>query len=297
LPSARKKGISIKTGIDTKIAPVLRGDPERLGQILNNLLDNGVQFGGGGEVELQVTVDHEEADKQCLLFEVSAAGIVLAGGDQLHLLDPKADEKSTGTSSSTEIISCANLGLSICKKLVELMGGALSARGGTTGGVSKFLFRLNLEMATDPEQLLPQTARTSSDPAMPAKEELVLSLPGPVLVVDDSRVQREILVGQLQRLGVTAHSASSGREAIELISKTKYSAVLMDCQMPDIDGCAASQTIRRGQQPADKHLLIIGMTASTENEERDRCLQSGMDGALTKPIALGQLRKVLEGGK
>jgi CheY-like chemotaxis protein len=176
------------------------------------------------------------------------------------------------------------LGLAIAKQLVELMGGTIDARS-EPGAGSRFWFELSLPKA--PASIGQATAAPPAARAAGPNGALIL-------VVEDSPVNRVVAVSVLERCGYHVHVVNDGREALQALSMQRYDAVLMDCQMPDIDGYQATEELRRRERKGTYHTPVIAMTAHAMIGDRERCLAAGMDDYVSKPVRSQVLAEVLK---
>ncbi|HKV56440.1 MAG TPA: ATP-binding protein [Candidatus Binataceae bacterium] len=279
---AKRKQIELAAIVDSAVPSSLRGDPERLGQVLNNLLNNALKFTEHGHINLKVDLKEGSGNLLALRFEVSDTGIGIRPQDQSRLFQPfaQADESTTRRFGGT------GLGLAICAKLVELMQGEIGVVSVPNRG-SSFYFTIKLMRA--------QASDASAGSAHDAQPSMRFT-PRPdnhqnerLLVVDDNVVNRQIIQRQLQVLGYKdVEMACDGEQAVEKAIHSEYGLILMDCQMPGVDGFEAASTIRSRERSA-QHAVIIGITASPSDETRERCIASGMDGFIAKPVNLEEL--------
>jgi TMAO reductase system sensor TorS len=289
---ARAKGLELRCEIEPSVPAAVRGDPVRLRQVLINLAGNAIKFTETGEVVVRVAA--LDADGR-LRFEVSDTGIGIATEAQSQIFSPftQADSFTTRKYGGT------GLGLAICRQLVALMGGVIGVESEQNRG-STFWFEILMEPVAAPAVL-----------TLPAARSLVARLPttasqtaagvqsatapvGPrILVVEDNAVNREVAAGMLENLGYRSDSAVNGLLALEAIAESTYAAVLMDCQMPVMDGLTATQEIRRREAASGGRVPIIALTANAMEGNRERCLAAGMDDFLPKPFTQVQLTAVL----
>lgn len=283
---ARRKHLALETRIDLDVPAVVRGDPGRLRQILVNLLGNAVKFTDQGSVAVRVMCDCDAPGH--LRFQVRDTGIGIAPEAHSRLFAPF--EQADG--STTRRYGGTGLGLAITRRLVERMGGTIEVDS-QKGCGSTFAFTASLPAATsatlDPPGSSHQPrARRQSLPTHRAR-----SGSPKVLVVEDNPVNQKVTTLMLERLGATPHVANDGFEALAAIERAAYDLVLMDCHMPEMDGLDATARVRallgdRGQVP------IIALTASATAQDRERCLEAGMDDFLGKPVDRTQLREILD---
>ncbi len=292
---AAAKNLELSVRLDPGLPAQVRGDPGRLAQVLLNLLSNAVKFTDSGGVTVAAVPELTEERIQIVRFSVTDSGIGIAEHVMPNLFNPFVQADS----SPTRMHEGTGLGLSICKKLVDLMGGIIGVTS-ELGGGSTFWFTVPFEIAA----IADPSARVAIPPAAvppgttlraPAK---VIELPRQrserILVVEDNPVNQRLAMKQLERLGFKASAVSNGQEAIEAAMHADYDLVLMDCQMPEMDGYEATAEIRRREQRDGGHVTIVAMTANALAEDRTACLEAGMDDYLAKPVSLADLRSVID---
>ncbi len=281
-PKAREKGLVYREGIAADVPAELRGDPLRLRQILLNLTGNAVKFTARGGVTLRVSVDGTDGNRIRLRFTVTDTGPGIPEKARENLFQPftQADP------STTRRYGGAGLGLSICKRLVDLMGGEIGFAS-EPGAGSVFWFTVPLKEQKSTEKTVPDLSpAVTPPPVWPVS-------PGSILVTEDSAVNRRLLLAQLHRLGLDADTVENGRQAVEAAARTDYVLVLMDCRMPELDGFAAARAIRELDAGRGRYTPILAVTAGVSAEERQRCLAAGMDECLEKPLRLALLQQAL----
>jgi PAS domain S-box-containing protein len=300
---ADEKALVLSTIISGALPVPIKGDPARIKQILINLVGNAIKFTNEGRIELLIDSQPKEHGRCELRFTITDTGIGLAEGTAEKLFEPfmQADGSITRRFGGT------GLGLSICKELVQLMGGEIGVRS-TEGSGSLFWFDITVEHTPDAVMVDPALSEDwkNGDWQSPASiHTLPISSKGQglVLIADDSPLNRKVTSLVMQHLGLRAEAVSNGEEAVEAITKTKYDLVLMDCQMPIMDGFEATRRIRQleaarlADQTADRKsnakLPIIALTAQAIDGDRERCLDAGMDDYITKPITPVRLATVL----
>jgi signal transduction histidine kinase/CheY-like chemotaxis protein len=281
-PDAVEKHLKLELELDPAVPRRVRGDSTRIRQILMSLTTNAVKFTVEGTVVVRVTLG-EPADGDIIRFEVLDTGI----GIDPTQLDRMFEPFTQADGSTTRRYSGNGLGLAIAKELVELMGGQIGAKS-ELGAGSRFWFELSLPKA--PTSILAAT-REASNPLVNRAGEQNRGL---VLVVEDSPVNRVVAVSVLERCGYHVHVVNDGREALQALSMQRYDAVLMDCQMPDIDGYEATRQLRRREQDGTQHTPVIAMTAHAMVGDRERCLDAGMDDYVSKPVRSQVLAEVLQ---
>ena len=277
---ANGKGLKLSVQYASDVPERIRTDVGRLRQILLNLLGNALKFTERGEVVLHISLVEENSDGFRLCFAVKDDGIGISPEVQKGLFQPFTQ----GDSSTTRRFGGTGLGLSICKRLVELLSGEIgleSAEGkGSTFWFTIFAGRANQTAPAEPEMAIqPPVANESRG--------------GRILVVEDSIVNQMVAVRLLEKLGYDVDVAANGLEAIDAVERSCYYAVLMDCQMPEMDGFEATKRLREREQGQGKRLPIIAMTANAMKGDKEICLEAGMDDYVPKPVHEEDLRAVL----
>ncbi len=278
-----EKGLELQVSVAPEVPTQLTGDPFRLEQILINLLGNAVKFTHQGVVALEVTCEPTVEDEPVpVIFTVTDTGIGMTDEQMTRLFKPfnQADNSTTRRYGGT------GLGLSISRRLVELMGGEIRVASkpgqGAVFTVTVFLGHSDLPVEQSPPPLDPEVVTA----ALKGRR---------VLIVEDHPINQQVARELLEQVGMIVSLADNGREATVCMSEpgSRFDLVLMDIQMPVMDGYEATRLIRE-QWPAGG-LPIIAMTAHAGREELERCLLSGMDGHLTKPISDTKLYRTLMG--
>jgi TMAO reductase system sensor TorS len=282
---ARAKGLELKCVVESSVPAAVRGDPVRLRQVLVNLAGNAIKFTESGEVAVRVRA--VDAGGQ-LRFEVTDTGIGISQDVQGQIFSAF----SQADSFTTRKYGGTGLGLAICRQLVGLMGGEIGVHSTLNRG-STFWFEVRLEPAADPAATF--TAASSLWSPDSRQGEQTLGAGPLILLVEDNAVNREVAVGMLENLGYRTESAGNGMLALEAVSEASYAAVLMDCQMPVMDGLTATAEIRRREaRTGGSRLAIIALTANAMEGNRERCLAAGMDDFVTKPFTQLALATVLK---
>lgn len=277
-PQLNDKQLSLNFEIDDDVPNAIVGDSLRLGQVLLNLVNNAIKFTEKGAIKVSVQLLRIDIRQVFLRFSVTDTGIGLTQQQQNQLFVPfnQADN------STTRLYGGTGLGLSICKQLVEAMGGAIGVDS-CLGHGSTFYFTVTLDV--------PETSDTHPLVLAAHQNYSLLLKNAYLLLVEDNPFNQELMLEMLLNEGMRVDLANNGNEAIAMINKNDYSAVLMDCQMPVMDGFEASRIIR--QDPRFKNLPIIAMTANIGVQDKERCLASGMNDHIGKPFELSQLLKTL----
>ena len=267
-----------------------RADPIRLRQMLSNLLSNALKFTTQGFVRLEGSEVERNADQAMLLFVISDSGIGIAREQQQLLFQPFTQVDG----SSTRRFSGTGLGLSIVRSLAQLMGGEAGVDS-EIGQGARFWIRIRAELLATGQE--PEQNRNGGETGLEDGNTCAMSSAS-ILVVEDNPVNRKVIKAMLTRLGHQTRSVADGQAAVALLTDSttpRPDLVLMDCQMPVMDGFTATTRIRAWEAAQQQSRLpIVALTASAFQEDRDRCQEAGMDDFLSKPVSLDALRKLLE---
>ncbi|MBS4098325.1 MAG: response regulator [Sulfuricella sp.] len=281
---AQDKGIALFFDVGSDVPAALVGDPLRLGQVLNNLVNNAIKFTEKGSVTVSAQRSAAEGGGVRLRFAVSDTGIGLSEEQRNRLFSPFTQADS----STTRKFGGTGLGLSICKHLVEMMGGEIQVVS-QPGVGSTFIFtaKFGVPGLSDNHQ-----HHHEKEQCQASIQETAISLRGAhLLLVEDNAVNQELALGILESAGIRADVACNGAEAVEMVRQKNYDAVLMDCQMPVMDGFEAAQKIRADWQFAN--LPIIAMTANVMAGDREKCFAAGMNDHIAKPLNFGDFFSTL----
>jgi len=272
---AREKGLRFETTIHADVPDFLQGDELRLGQVLLNLAGNAVKFTAEGAVTLSVNLKNAEEGMVELEFFVRDTGIGLSDEQMQRLFRPftQADASTTRQYGGT------GLGLAISKQLVEMMGGRIWVES-EPGIGSNFHFTARFGHG----QFFAASAPASSEELAAARARLKGVN---ILVAEDNPFNQQVAAELLEETGAKVALADNGREALVLLNQERFDIVLMDVQMPEMDGYEATRKIRENPRLAGQK--VIAMTANAMAEDRERCLASGMDDFITKPIEPDQM--------
>lgn len=289
--SAALKDLPLDLSMDPGVLTWCRVDGGRLRQILANLLGNAIKFTNQGQVRLHVGQTQGVGNRVQLRFEVSDTGVGIPLAQQEHIFD----EFNQGDISTARRHGGTGLGLAIAQRLVKLMGGDIQVRSHLGKG-SVFWFTIDVESVANPAQAghsLPHEVMPRSANGLPA-----LDYACRVLVVEDHPVNQILARTALQRLGCAVDMASGGKDGVQAATTHAYDLVLMDCQMPDVDGYEATRQIRlwESRQPnaAERpRLPIVALTAHAMQGDREKCEACGMDDYLTKPFSGQDLLRIL----
>ena len=278
---AEEKDLELVCSLALGVPSLLRGDPGRLRQVLVNLVGNAVKFTSKGEVTVRVSLDQETARDVVLRFSVRDTGIGIPT-DKLNVIFRKFTQVDAST---TRRYGGSGLGLAISKQLAELMGGEIGVQS-EEGKGSEFWFTARLEK--------PSPGESIGAAESPARARQAISEDGQkeprwndfrVLLAEDNLTNQQVALGMLSKLGIRADVVANGREAVAALRTIPYDLVLMDVQMPEMDGFESTRAIRSGEGEAiNRAIPIIAMTAHAMLGDREKCLDAGMDDYIAKPV-------------
>src|ERR1017187_351714 len=274
--AAAEKGLRLACDLAPELPAWVSGDDTRLRQVILNLVSNALKFTSAGEVVLSARLERQDQTSHCITIEVRDTGIGIAP-DQLPRLFSSFNQADASISRR---YGGTGLGLAISKQLVELMGGTIDVQS-TPGEGTRFRFTIRMGHAQEP-------AATPIAPSLAAPVGNHLR----VLVAEDNMVNQKVVLMLLKKLGVNADSVTDAVQAIAAVEENRYDLVLMDVEMPGMDGLAATRDIR-SRLPLDRQPAIFGLTGHATTEYRDICLGAGMDGYLTKPLEPGKLQDLI----
>jgi PAS domain S-box-containing protein len=288
---ARQKGLQLSSHVAPPVRRCVRGDSGRLRQLLVNLVGNALKFTEAGEVTVRVEAVEEPGGEASLRFAVSDTGIGIPPDrlDRLFVSFTQAD------SSTTRKYGGTGLGLAISKSLVALMGGRIGVES-RPGRGSTFWFVIPWKNPAGPDPLSP-TAPSDANQDLPAARPAAArreSLAGiRVLLAEDNHVNRMFAREILRQAGLECHAVADGRQALEAVRNGRFDLLLMDCQMPEMDGFEAARRIRDMERDGQLagHLPVIALTANAIKGDRQRCIEAGMDDYVSKPF---EARTLLE---
>ncbi len=277
--NVNEKQLKLNVDMENKIPAVLKGDPTRLTQVLNNLLHNAIKFTNEGQVSLHIEKLSGKNNEVELLFEISDTGI----GIESERMEEIFDSFTQARPSITRQFGGTGLGLTICKKLVKIMGGDIKVES-ELGKGSSFFFNLPLQVGAEDKINIPDITRESNSVLKGIK----------ILLTEDNLTNRMLAEKFLKRWGAQVESAGNGEEAIEQLKDKKFDLVLMDIQMPVMDGYEANARIRK-MGFTHEDLPVIALTAFAMEGDKIKAYESGMDDYITKPIDPYELyRKVIK---
>ena len=291
---AMSKNLDLQMKIEAGLSEWVEGDRQRLGQVLVNIVGNAVKFTPSGEIVLEVSRDKGQGRKLDFVIQDSGPGVKNEDKERLFQPFVQADSSSTRHHEGT------GLGLAITKELVEMLGGTVHIEDRLDGqNGCRFVFSVAMDEVEEPEnyqvlqdQDYPRAQGQAERNRLERNEKLKNMT---VLVVEDNPVNQTVAVHQLERLGYKAEVAADGSIALDLLEKQQFNLVLMDCQMPVMDGFEAASRLRQSEIDRSlKRVPVIAMTANALAGDRQKCLDAGMDDYITKPVDLERLSLVLE---
>jgi signal transduction histidine kinase/CheY-like chemotaxis protein len=284
---ASRKGLSLSMEDSTSIDGPLLGDPGRLRQVLVNLMDNAIKFTEQGKITVRVEQLEERRGKVVLGFSVTDTGIGIDNSVRHKIFE----SFSQADSSNSRRYGGTGLGLTISRQLAAMMGGRLSldssAGKGSTFRFTATFGKPDADTSTEGEER-PSVAALSAGKDLDLSGKLIL-------LCEDNEVNQLATQIVLETLGCKVAIAGDGQSALDLFTNNRFDLILMDCRMPIMDGFDASRAIRalEAQEGLNRRVPILAITANAMKEDRDRCLQAGMDDYLSKPFARDQLRAIL----
>jgi CheY-like chemotaxis protein len=279
---AREKRLELTCSVDAGIPRILNGDANRLRQILINLVDNAVKFTEQGTVSLHASVAADSVASISIDFTVQDTGIGIADEKMDLLFQPFSQVDS----SSTRRFGGTGLGLVIVKRLALLMGGSIEVESAPDRG-SLFHLCIPLAKPCDTPGAV-QKRENGADGMRTSGKDARL------LLVEDNPTNQKVAKRMLEKYGYDVGVAATGREALEALSGRNYDLVLMDVQMPEMDGIEATVAIREQERDSNRRIPIIAMTAHAMTGDRERCLDAGMDEYVAKPVNYKELGGIME---
>ena len=283
------KKLQLSSFIDADVPVTVCGDPGRLRQVLTNLISNAVKFTSEGEIRIRATKETESDTHVVLRFEVADTGIGVPEEARACLFQPFSQVDA----STTRKYGGTGLGLAICKQLVDLMAGQIGCDSVPDQG-STFWFTVRFEKPCEAMSISGISPGTAPKPANPTPPQLLEGVRKRtrILVAEDNAFNQKVVLRQVREMGLGADAVANGLEVLEALRRIPYDLILMDCQMPEMDGYECAAEIRRQEDNA-RHVPIIAMTAHVMKQDRDKCLAAGMDDFLSKPVRVAHLEGVL----
>ena len=288
-PLARNKTVALSLHVAGSVPDQMSGDVARTRQVLMNLVGNAVKFTDHGSIHVAADVQHTEGHARRIRFTVSDTGIGIAPAQHPRIFEPFVQ----GDDSMTREHGGTGLGLAICSELVHGMGGEIGVDS-ILGQGSTFWFSvpIDAEGAKSDSQPRVAIALTASRAMLDTPADASARLTARILVVEDNDVNCHVVVKMLAKLGYQAETCSDGSQAITAMKQSDYGLVLMDCQMPVMDGYEACRNIRRLDGP-EAAVPIVALTASAMPGDREKCLAAGMNDYLAKPLRIHDLAETV----
>lgn len=282
---ANEKNIQLILNIDNSCPLELIGDSLRITQVLQNLVSNAIKFTEQGIIEIRISSSKTSDNTASLMVSVIDSGIGIDQSSQ----DKLFSDFTQVDSSTTRKFGGTGLGLAICKQLITLMYGEIGVKSQSGKGAT-FWFTLNLLVNKNFKDDVTTEVNESKT------IEQAVSLTGKVLLVEDNAVNQIVAKVILEKFGLSPDIAADGQQAVAQVKMNPYDLVLMDCQMPVLDGFEATREIRAFEQKnkVTQHLPIIALTANAHDKDKERCLEVGMDDYLAKPIVKEELYNILK---
>ncbi len=279
---AVEKRLVFRKMIDKDVPKIVKGDIIRLKQVIINLTNNAIKFTKQGNVTIEVEILQQKNNRVKLKFKVVDTGIGISEEGKKKLFQ----EFSQTDASISRKYGGSGLGLLISKKFIELMGGDIFVES-EEGKGSVFWFVIEMEIGE--EKLIEQPKRKKVITEKPKKKMLIL-------VVEDNIINQKVTMANLNKFGHDIEIAENGKMAVEMFESGKYDLILMDIQMPVMDGYEATKNIRKIEKNNNisNKIKIVAITANAMKEDRSKCLNAGMDDYITKPIKQAELKRILE---
>ncbi len=281
---AKERNLLLAFEVSSDVPQLVVGDPARVRQILLNLIGNALKFTERGEIHVSATLDSLKSPQIVLKFSVTDTGPGIPEDRQQRIFGAfaQADESTSRRYGGT------GLGLAISSRLAELMGGRLWLQS-ELGRGSTFSFTALFTLST---QFLTATPETPPPP-LAAPPPPAPEIPLCVLVAEDNFVNQTLVRRLLEKRGHTVTIVANGKDAVERAMEQTFDLILMDVQMPEMDGCDAARAIRKMEGDSGQRVPIIALTAHALKDDKDKCMDAGMDGYITKPIRPAELFDVI----
>ena len=277
---AANKGLKLLCDVQPNVPDTILSDLTRLWQVITNLLGNALKFTSAGEIELMVSLDNLTGDEARLHFSVRDTGIGIPADKQQSIFEAF----SQADASTTRKFGGTGLGLTISSKIVQMLGGKLWVES-EVGKGSCFHFTVVAKVVDSKPEAVPTTQPAQSG---------VVAVGLQILLAEDNLVNQKVAVRVLQKQGHSVTVAGSGKMVLDLLRQQTFDIILMDVQMPDMDGIETTLAIRKNEKGTGKHIPIIALTAHAMSGDREHCLAAGMDGYATKPVRVDKLNQEID---
>jgi signal transduction histidine kinase/ActR/RegA family two-component response regulator len=288
---AQAKRLTLISFICTDISSAMQGDPNRIRQILINLVGNAIKFTQTGHIVIRVRVDQADGNDVTLHVEVQDTGIGIARHHQTKIFESFVQ----GDSSTTRNFGGTGLGLAVTKELVHMMKGRIGITSRPNHG-STFWFTIRLQKSSSREKPPKSCLQAATTLTLPARhpETTRPSAKKKILVVEDNEANQEVLVDVLEFMNCSVTLACDGKKAVYLASQSSFDLILMDCQMPVMDGFEATRHIRNLKDPKHANVPIVAMTALAQENDKKACLDAGMNDYQSKPFSMDKLEHCIK---
>jgi len=295
---ARQKGLDLSSAVDPQVPEALLGDSGRLRQVLMNLVGNAIKFTEHGSVSVNVKFESLDLHTAGLRLEVKDTGIGIPRAKQEVIFDAFAQADG----STTRRYGGTGLGLTITRKIVEMMGGQIGVESKPGQGAT-FTVTLPFSLAAKAEPLQPEEApavavqSSEAEAGTAVQSESHAGSPLRILVAEDNPANQKLVLYLLQKLGYAVEVASDGKEALATLEKAgleSFGLVLMDVQLPEMNGFEATAAIRQMEKRSGRRLPVVALTAHALKGDMERCLEAGMDGYVSKPIRREELIEAIQ---
>jgi len=287
--TAQKKNLELSCHISPNVPAYIHGDSNRLVQVINNLVNNGIKFTTEGSVTIKIENNGYDSDNNLQLkFIIIDTGCGIDKKNQ-ELISRYFKQRARHQAPHPLIMESTGLGLTIVSRLVEIMGGSIGLESGTSG--STFWFTIPVQEATDYHTVEEQGSKVLEG----IEKTDCYALKGArVLLAEDEHISRVLIQTILQQFGVDVTCVESGEKAVEEGCNGKYDILLMDVQLGEMDGLEATREIRRFEKKKGGHLPVVALTAMAMPGDREKCLRAGMDDYLSKPVERERLVDMLD---
>lgn len=288
---AEAKNIDLILEVDPAVPTWVRGDPTRIRQVLLNLINNAIKFTSKGSVYLRIRdltgESHEKSGNiHQIYFAIQDSGIGIGPESQKKLFMPFAQADA----SVSRKYGGTGLGLAICKRLIETMGGAISISS-KEGEGSTFFFTIGMPEGFETPDEYAESPYQSETPIPDQKQKF--KSPINVLIVDDNGINQKVVSGFIDKLGGQSMTAGSGADAMDMVARYTFDLILMDLQLPDMDGIEVTKMIRNLKITGKANVPIVALTGNTDENDMKACLESGMNDFASKPITLEKIYELL----
>ncbi|MBU3916547.1 response regulator [bacterium] len=282
--SAEIKGVELVYEIKDDVPTTLKGDHNRVGQVLSNIIANALKFTEKGSIVLVVSALEKKKGNITLRFEISDTGIGISKDKLSHIFQSFTQVDS----STTRKYGGTGLGLTIARSIIDLMGGKIGVESELDRG-SDFWFEIPFGMSSSTMDKIPESTENQQE------TDIISRADYKILIVEDDLVSQQVITGMLKQLGYKPSVSPNGMEALDKITRTSYDLVFMDCLMPEMDGFETTRLVRNHEKSLEssKQVPIIALTAKAMKGDREQCLTAGMNDYLTKPLFLHNLQRVL----